>query len=214
MTATEPGGATKAPARSRKRSTPRVIAVVLNWNLADATLECLESLRAVDYPDFEVLVVDNGSDDGSQAAIEAARPDLTVLQTGSNLGYAGGNNAGIQEAIGRGADFVWILNNDTKVEPDALTALIRAATASGEVGIVGSAVLNSLPEAEAARIAGAAFRWNGERLEDVTCPASEDTCPADGHVVDGVAGTSVLLRTAMVKDLGGFEERFFHYWDD
>src|SRR6266542_2816690 len=102
--------AERAAGRARKRRTPRVVAVVLNWNLPQATLECLDSLRAVDYPDFEVLVVDNGSADGSQAAIEAARPDLPVLQTGANLGYAGGNNVGIEEAIRRGAEFVWILN--------------------------------------------------------------------------------------------------------
>src|SRR6185503_17494864 len=101
------------PEEPRSAATPALAVVVLNWNRPALTLECLRSLDASTRPLLDILVVDNGSTDGSQSVIEASAPDVTVIQTGANLGYGGGNNVGIREAIRRGADLVWVLNNDT-----------------------------------------------------------------------------------------------------
>src|ERR1700730_11710283 len=102
---------------------PRVVVVVLTWNGRDDTLLCLESLQGVDYPNWEVLVVDNGSEDGSVDAIHGDYPEIVVIETGKNSGYAGGNNVGIESALRRGAEFILLLNNDTTVAPDMLQAL-------------------------------------------------------------------------------------------
>src|SRR5712691_12351014 len=101
---------------------PRAVVIVLNWNGRADTLGCLESLAVVDYPNWEVLVVDNGSEDGSVGAIHRDYPGITVLETGKNLGFAGGNNRGIEAALTRGAEFILLLNNDTTVAPDVLRA--------------------------------------------------------------------------------------------
>src|SRR5579884_395199 len=118
---------------------PLVHVVILNWNGWRDTVACVASVKHSQYPRLQIVVVDNDSSDGSEAAIQLAHPDITVLQSGANLGYAGGNNVGIRHALAAGADFVWILNNDTTVAPDTLAELVRAA-ADPSVGIVGSKI--------------------------------------------------------------------------
>src|SRR5215213_2485085 len=102
---------------------PKVFIIILNWNGWQDTLECLASLNGLAYSSYEIVVVDNGSTDESEIRIREARPDITLLQTGSNLGYAGGNNVGIRYALEQGAEYVWLLNNDTVVHPASLRTL-------------------------------------------------------------------------------------------
>ena len=105
-------------------------------------------LSGLDYPDFRVTVVDNGSTDDSVDRLEAwrrdnpRRLDFTLIRTGENLGFAGGNNVGIREALKTGADFVWLLNNDTVVDPRSLTELVDLARADASTGVVGSLILD------------------------------------------------------------------------
>lgn len=192
---------------------PQVTILVLNWNGWRRTLGCLESLDELEYANFEVVVVDNGSEDGSEASIKAERPDLTVLQAGTNLGYAGGNNLGIRHALNRGADYVWVLNNDTFVEPHTLRALIEASRSQDRIGVLGAAVLEEAGDGER-QVEMSAYRWRGERIAPVLCTNSEDALEHRMHPVDGVTGTSLLLDAEMLRDIGGFDERFFHYFED
>jgi GT2 family glycosyltransferase len=121
-------------------ASPLVYIIVLNWNGREDTLACLRSLQKLDYPNFEILVVDNDSTDGSEDGIRTSFPSVHVIQTGRNLGYAGGNNTGIRCALSRGADFVWLLNNDTTVDPKALTALVETAQSDSGIAFVGSKI--------------------------------------------------------------------------
>lgn len=104
---------------------PRVAVVVLNWNGKMDTLRCLASLNRATYPNLEVIVVDNGSTDGSSAAVADAHPEAVLLQLNQNLGYTGGNNAGVDRALKDGADIVGVLNNDTVVDPGFLEPLVE-----------------------------------------------------------------------------------------
>src|SRR3954453_12196768 len=92
---------------------PLIIIVVLNWNGCADTIECLESVRALDYPNFRTVLVDNGSTDRTVVATRQHFPDVHIIQNGRNLGYAAGNNVGIRYALRQGADYILILNNDT-----------------------------------------------------------------------------------------------------
>jgi len=103
-----------------------VTVVVLSWNGREDTLACLRSLAAATYPRLEVIVVDNGSSDGSADAVAAAHPDLVLIPLDANLGFAGGMNVGIAEALSRGAGPVMLLNNDTVVEPGFVEPLVDA----------------------------------------------------------------------------------------
>jgi len=115
--------------------TKKVTAIVLNWCGETVSRECLQSLRESDYPSLTILLVDNGSHDQSGERLRETFPDVSYLQTGSNLGYAGGNNRGIQWALERGADFILILNNDTALEPRTVSQLVGSSGGgSGRVG--------------------------------------------------------------------------------
>jgi GT2 family glycosyltransferase len=116
----------------------------------------LSSLEFLDYPDYKVIVVDNGSTDNSVAEIRKAHPQITLLETGRNLGFAGGNNVGIRYALEQGADYVWLLNNDTKADPHALTAMVEVAESDPRIGAVGS-VLYYMDEPERVQAWGGVF---------------------------------------------------------
>ena len=133
-----------------------VAIVVLNYNGLDDTVRCLTSLGSVIYPDCCVILVDNGSATDPAAEARRAYPGVEVVHTGANLGYAGGNNRGIRRALERGADYILILNNDTIVDPQLVTALIDAFAAKPSLGIVGP-VINFMDEPNAVMTEGVVF---------------------------------------------------------
>ncbi len=118
-------------------SEPRVAAIVLNYNGRDVTLEALASLGRMDYPACDLVVVDNGSTDGSFQAIAEAFPDVVQIRTEENLGPAGGCNLGMRWAAARGYDYLLVLNNDIEVAPSLLAEMVRVAEGSPEIGLVG-----------------------------------------------------------------------------
>lgn len=122
---------------ARDLSQPSVAAIVLNYDGREVTLQALASLCAVDYQPFEVVVVDNGSTDGSYEAIAAAFPEVVQVRTEQNLGPAGGANLGIRHALERGFDYLLILNNDIEVAPDMVTEMVRLAESDPAIGLVG-----------------------------------------------------------------------------
>ena len=193
---------------------PLVYIVVVNWNGWQHTIRCLETLRDLDYPNYRIITVDNGSTDGSPEHIRAAHPDIEFVEAGKNLGFAGGANIGIRLALDRGADYVWVLNNDIEVEPATLSSLMIVARAQPGVGVVGAAVWQPATERSEAIIAQEAFVWRGEHREFSACPEPTSDCPKPAHLVDDVAGSSSLMDGEMLREIGQFEDRFFHYWDD
>ena len=192
---------------------PNVCIVVVNWNGWPYTIRCLDSLRGLQYPAYQILTVDNGSVDDSVARIRAAHPETELIEVGHNLGFAGGANAGIRRALERGAKYVWLLNNDVEVEPDVLAQLVEVAHARARLGIIGPSVWRPPANGESA-VEPAAFVWRGEHRLTATCPSPDVQSEQSFHLVDDVVGSSVLLDSTMLQEIGLFDERFFHYWDD
>jgi GT2 family glycosyltransferase len=189
-------------------TSPTVYVVVLNWNAWKETLECLGALDRIEYSNHHILVVDNGSTDGSPENISAARDDIELLTTRENLGYAGGNNAGIAHALDNGAEFVWILNNDTRVDRLALAALVEAARADPRCGVL---VSRQVREDTGQQFTSAYQVENGKEVE-IRC----ESCSSDPpyHPASAVRGPSMLLRAQPLEEVGLFDERYFHYFED
>jgi GT2 family glycosyltransferase len=187
-------------------SAPRalVYVLVLNWGRPTETLDCLRSLDELTYANRHVLVIDNGSDDGSAAIIAEARPEVEILALPDNLGYAGGNNRGIEVARERGADYVWVINNDVNVDPSALQELVHAAESDPAVGAL---TTNVATMREGSRVLAYAFRSNDE---PVTC----EGCELGFHAADGLIGPSLLFRTSALERAGSFDESYFHYFEE
>lgn len=179
--------------------------VVLNWNGWRDTLRCVASLKRLDYPSFGLVVVDNGSTDGSESHIEAQFPEIKVLQTGVNLGFGGGCNAGIRRALENGADYVWLINSDATVDENALAEMVSVAEDYAYIGAVGS-VLYEVDQPEKIQL------WGGGKIQFLSGSAF---CQAGATRLDYVSGASMLLRREAIDQVGMFDdEAFFMYWED
>jgi GT2 family glycosyltransferase len=178
--------------------------VVLNWNRWRHTLDCLACLEKVTHPPHTIVVVDNGSDDDSVERIREGFPDLRLIETGANLGYAGGNNVVLREALAEGADFIWVLNNDTCPEPEALGELLSSAEAEPRLAALASSVM--LPSGDAATAAYA----DEPRKVGVQC----DGCSRSHHPAAVIQGPSLLFRTAALEEVGLFDEAYFHFSEE
>ncbi|MGH3628801.1 MAG: glycosyltransferase family 2 protein [Sciscionella sp.] len=115
-------------------------AIVLSWNGREDTLRCIESLTRIQRPDLHVICVDNGSSDGSAQAVRERFPDVTLIEAGENLGYAGGNNLGLRHALDRGAHWIVLVNNDATVAPDVIDGFERAIAVRPGAGILAGKV--------------------------------------------------------------------------
>jgi GT2 family glycosyltransferase len=192
----------------------QVCIIVLNWNGCDDTLACLASLSQLDYPDYTIAVVDNGSTDNSVAAIRAAYPQIKLIETGDNLGYVGGNNVGLEHARTTDADYALLLNNDTEVAPDFLRLLVEAAEVDPMIGIVGPTIYY-FDWPEVIWSAGGAIDWNRGYtwmigLDEVDRGQfGEDPCPADF-----VSGCALLVKMPLVEQVGLLDPRFFAYYEE
>lgn len=188
---------------------PKVLIIILNWNGWKDTLVCLQSVQRINYPNFRVLVVDNGSSDESVAEIRRAFPNVDLLETGKNLGYAGGNNAGIAHAMNEQAAFILLLNNDTIVDPDILTAFVGAASVYPAAGIFGAkSYYYSKPEIVWA-LGGKWDRGNTEIMfigKDEHDSVVPYTQPFE---VEYVIGCALFCRVDMIQNIGMMEEAFF-----
>ena len=188
-------------------SNPRVACIVLNWNGWSDTIECLDALHQCTYLNVTVIVVDNGSTDDSVARIRAAHPDFLLLESGTNLGFAGGNNIGIRHALAHGADYLWLLNNDTKPAPDALSALVSKARTDARLGAVASICYDAGATSTVQIWAGGRVNlWIGY-IHNSTTPRSDDWF----HTLNG---TSMLIARSALEDVGLLDEGFFLYWED
>jgi GT2 family glycosyltransferase len=196
------------------RASPLVVAVVLTWNGRSDTLACLAALEASTYDALRVIVVDNGSTDGTAEAVAAAHPDVEVVRSEVNLGFAGGNDLGLQRALTLGADHALVLNNDVELEPAAITALVEAAERLPSAGAVNPKILFADPPGRI-WFAGARFDprrgYNG-RQRGYGRPDGPDY---DTLVeTDRICGAAMLVPRAVLDQVGDFDERLFLYSED
>lgn len=195
---------------------PRVAVVLINSRAVEEedTVSCVASLRASELAPAEIVVVDNGSPPEVGDRLVARLDGVTVIRTGENLGFTGGNNLGIEHALAQGCGYVWVLNNDTIVEPDCLGRLVAAATAAPDVGAVGAKILYfdhpdhiwfGGGEFSTARALGL-HRDEGRR----------DATPGGGPVeeVTFLTGCCMLLSARALREVGAFETDFFIYVED
>ncbi len=188
---------------------PKVIAVVLTWNQREVSLQCIESVLACRYPNTELLVVDNGSTDGLAETLRARYSKHHLILNGENIGYVGGNNLGIHEALQQSADYVFLLNNDIVVEPDAIGRLVDCAEASRDLGVIGPVVYNTTT-GEPDNFGWRFHAPKGELTKIRTRPAG-----VNGLVrADVVPGCSFFLRASAVEQVGYLDGRMFIFWED
>lgn len=192
---------------SNMNRTPHISCILLNWNGWQDTVECLDTLRQCTYPRLSILVVDNGSTNDSIARIRAAHPEVRLMASEKNLGFAGGNNIGIRCALAEGAEYIWLLNNDTQPAPDALSALVAKAATDERLGAVASVCYY----ADAPSTVQA---WAGTRVNLWCGYARNSTVPQDDSWFHALYGASMLIAGKAFEEAGLLDEGFFHYWEE
>lgn len=147
---------------------PKVSIVILNWNGLEDTLECLNSLRKITYPDYEVIVIDNASSgDDVKAFREKFGDYIQIIENDANYGYSKGYTIGMEKAFAGGAQYVLLLHNDAVVAPDFLGELVSVAEEYPEYGIL-SAINYSYKQPDKIQNAGQRARWFGLRSVEVS----------------------------------------------
>lgn len=196
------------------REAPKIWIIILNWNGKKDTLECLDSVQKIDYPNYQILVVDNGSTDDSIEAIKEKFPSVSIVENITNLGFAAGNNEGIKYAIARGADYVFLLNNDTVVDSQVLWTLVKASLKYPKAGILGSKIY-FYGQPQTIWFAG------GEWLaEDAMFKHS-----GNGEIDDGknwstiqetgyICGCAFFVKAKVIEKVGMFEPKYFLMWEE
>lgn len=196
------------PALDRK-GWPSVGIVLLNWNGYDDTSNCLSSLKELTYPNLEVVVVDNGSSDGSGHRLKEEFPNTHFVFNEENKGFAGGMNEGIREALKDGVEYIWLLNNDIVIpEPNILQNLVMILTEEEDIGIC-SPKVNYLSNRDRA--------WfeRGE-INRVTYSTVHSSVNGNHSTVtnDYVPFCSSLISKEVFEEVGALPEQYFLYYED
>lgn len=190
-----------------------VFIIILNWNGIKDTLECLASVKGIGYQNFRIIVVDNGSTDGSPDAIRRCHSDISLLETGRNLGYAEGNNVGIRHALKHGADFILLLNNDTVVDPDFLTKLMEATEQYPEFVVLGPKIYYYH---EPDRIWCAGNKWTGWKTGFKQVGDGDIDGPGYNEITetDYIIGCALFAKREVFERIGLLDPRFFLTYEE
>lgn len=192
---------------------PKVGIILINWNQGKDTSSCLLSLRGLDYPNYEIVLVDNASTDGSPDRIKAAFPGIVLIKNKENLGFAEGNNVGIRYLMSDKTDYVLLLNNDTEVEPNFLSELVKEAERHNDTGIVGPKIL-FFDRPDKIWYAGGFFNAvtgkTYHRGQNEADRGQYDLVTEVGFV----SGCAMLIKRAVLEKLKGLDPDYFYSHED
>ncbi|MBI4719877.1 MAG: glycosyltransferase family 2 protein [Chitinivibrionia bacterium] len=193
---------------------PFVAIIVLSWNGKELTLACLDSLLGLAYENAKILLVDNASTDGT---VEAVRKrfggSVEIIRNAANLGFARGNNAGIEEALRRNADFILLLNNDTVVDAMLIDHLVGAMVRSPGIGIAGPKIYYFDPPDRIWFAGGEVFLWRGT-AKHAGIRRRDRGQYDEERDVGYVTGCALMVRRAVVESIGMLDPSYRAYFED
>lgn len=203
MTA-QPAPAQLAPAR--------IFAVSINWRSAPATLESVRALlKTGALVEPHVVLIDNGSGDGSAEALAQAFPQATLLALDHNTGFGPAANRGIQHALAQQADAVLLLNSDAVIADDAIARMMQRLHDDPKVGVVSAKIF--LQDTQPPRLWKVGGMWHNDNVISIG-EGELDRGQYDAAQLDFVYGCAMLLRADLLRHIGGFDEQFFLYYED
>jgi GT2 family glycosyltransferase len=195
---------------------PKVAIIILNWNGKEDTIECLESVKEITYLNYEILLVDNGSTDGSIECFRERYPGMEIIENTENLGFAEGNNVGIRRAMDEGADYVLLLNNDTVVDKEFLGWLVKVAESDPKIGFVGPKVYyyDYCGRKDVLNFAGGKLNiWKGISYH-IGKNEIDNGQYNEIKKVDFVEGSCLLVKNKTIQKIGLLDSVYFTYWEE
>jgi GT2 family glycosyltransferase len=164
----------------------------------------------LEYDNREVILVDNGSTDGSVKTLQSRFPSITIIENKENIGFARANNQAIEYALARGTDYVWLLNNDTVTLPDALSKLVSAAE-SPEIGLASPIIYFHEPRGKI-QFCGSIIDWENKRIRHID--SLEELANVEPGENLSLWGTALLMKRRTLSDVGYLSEKYFAYHED
>jgi GT2 family glycosyltransferase len=186
---------------------PKVFIIVLNFNGKEVIKKCLSSLFKLDYPNFEVILVDNNSQDGSLEIAKSNFSKANFIKNSQNRGFSAGNNVGIKFALERMADYILIINSDTESEKDFLTKLVLAAEKDSEAGILSPVIFGA--DMNKIWFSGGKIDWF--RMKGIM---EQDAKSEESYETEYLSGCAMLVKAEVFQKIGLFDEDFFLYYED
>lgn len=199
---------------SNETSTPKcsVAVIIVNWNGGLYVLRCLESVKLVRPMVDHVVVVDNGSHDGSADACARYYPEAIILRNPENLGFAAACNQGMKHALDLGVDFVFLLNNDAELRPETISHLVEAAERRPECGLFAGKILTDDGRRIWCAGVDVGFFPNLQRLRGFNQPDRGQF--ESEQEVSALTGCGLLIRRTLLEEVGFFDTDFFVYLED
>lgn len=191
---------------------PKVSIIILNWNGKKDTLECLDSLKKIKYPNYEVILVDNGSIDGSVECFKQLYPGMEIIENHENLGFAEGNNVGIRRAMENRADYVLLLNNDTVVDPKLLEELVKVGENDSRIGVISPKISSFYNSSKISVYDNKFDLWTGNF--SLRSNLIEDRGSDNNKEVDHVTGCCMLVQCKVIEKVGLLNPDYFLYWEE
>lgn len=196
--------------------TPWICIIILNWNGLQDTLACIESLQALDYPSFDIILVDNGSTDGSPDILRKVakeNPKIKLILNEENLGFSGGCNIGIQVALKSNADYILLLNNDTRVSPNFLKLLVESAKNHPKAGITGPKVYIDKQEQTLYCAGGSLWKTLGQPFMRGHAKIDHGQYNQEKEV-GFISGCCLLIKREVIEKIGVLDEDYFAFFED
>jgi hypothetical protein len=186
--------------------------VVLNWNGCADTVACLDSLNKQVLARLQVILVDNHSGDNTVASVRERFPGVKIIQNQENLGYAGGNNVGIQEALKQDCDYILVLNNDTVLDPKCIVYLVQEMDAYPSAAAV-SPISYFLSDPEKVYFAGGEITHDGE-MKHIGYGLSDNDLLSESQTTKWLSGCAILFRKGALRQVGLFDPSYFLIFED
>lgn len=193
---------------------PLVYAVVLAWNQVNVTLECLESLSKSQYPNLRIVVVDNGSTDGTMEAVKRDYPVVEVSRVDVNIGMEGGYNMGIEHALKKNAYYVMAMNNDILVDPEMVTHLVQGIQNHSKAGMVSPKIYQYYDDKIRLWCAGARWAAFPPRIKLIGSNASDSAQYQIDFQLPYVTSCCILMSREALQKTGLFDPGYYFYYND
>jgi GT2 family glycosyltransferase len=190
---------------------PRVAIAIINWNDRENSSECLTSLRKIEYPNYEILLVDNGSTDGSRQYLGEQFPEAILLTNAENLGFTGGFNVAIKRALEDGAEYVLCLNNDTVLDRNFLTELTTAGERESAIGALCPLEYDYFRPTEIVYAGGRIGLVKGRNRGIGQIDHGQFASTVDTGMLCGAA---MMIKSRALMNTGLFDPEFFFSWED
>lgn len=192
---------------------PLIYIILVNYNGYKDTIECVNSLKKVNYKNYRIVIVDNASSNNSLGILKQKINDCIIIESKENLGFAGGNNLGIKYALDHNADYIMFLNNDTLVNNDFLNNMIMSFTKDNKVGLVGCKIMH-YPAKNIIWYGGGYIDWF--KFIGTHCGMGQidkGQCDTEKEI-DFMTGCCMLIKKEVFEKVGFLSEDYFMYFED